>query len=618
MKKKSVLLLTLFISVILLTSLAFAANETLTSQEKGVQWLEDYLADNPCSGLSTETNAFVTMAIGDCLDELISKKNTDNYWVGSEISNNIIVTSQAILALEESSKNTDGSRDWLLTKTIQPNNLNWYLQIETEGVASTCTAKRAGSTENLIINADYTVAGGGTCLSVDSTGYKFSIAPTCFDQDLTISCDQAFGTTLLFQKVGGDTIYISESSASSSTTSPTVERVNSLCFSNNARACDYEASLWATHTLNVLGEDISAFMPYLIVSAEDNSLLMPEVFLSRLTGYASYSNQAIARQVSSQTGTYWDGTSPVNNKFYNTALGIYLLYPGSAPDDVESWVEAIQGTAGDWNDKNVRDTAFLIYSMWGTGSSGNLECEDTDSCDIPADDCEDSGYFCSTLSNCDDVGGSILSSYDCGWGQDCCDTDPSQTCSELGGITCSYTDDCTGTEDNSASDITSSQLCCIGTCTQGPTPPSTENACEQAEGGCYASCYDDEKEDTTLSSSCDSGKICCVAGTPDKPATGGSTWWIWVLLILIVLVVLGIIFRDKLKPLIDKFRKGSSETSSSSTSPRGFPPASPPGMRRPPRTVLPPSRPRPSPRKPMGAPNEEMDDVLNKLKKMGQ
>jgi hypothetical protein len=635
MTKKGALLLTLFVSLILVLSLVIAADGDveLTTQEKAVQWLQEYVDTTPCddSDFSIETKSFILMAIDECESELIDDATADNCW-GEEYDDtdcDIKSTSQAILALEEASTSTSDAQDWLLEedRSTSTSDLTWYLQIETEGIDATCIVSVEGESDvTLMVYENYEVSDGSGCFISTDSDYRFNIDENCFGKDITVSCGSvAFGTTTLFKKNAEETLYISESPASSSTGTVTTERVDSLCFTNNGRTCDYEATLWAAYTLDTLAETVYPYMPYLIAGAEDGNRLLAKAFLSRLTGYESYLNDALDLQTINVNANeaYW---AVSNNEVYDTALGIYLTSPGDPTEQVENWVDNEQDEEGHWNNENVRDTAFLTYSIWGaTGIGGGTDDtdggDDTDEDDTADSDCENNNYFCGSATDCTDLNGEILGDYRCSFGYTCCSVETERTCAELSGIKCAYTDVCSGTENNKASDLLSTELCCVdGTCAaaEGGDDTDSGNACEDADGNCYASCDPDynEVEKSSLSDSCEDNKICCVTddGDDNDDDDDKSSIWIWVLLILIILVIVGIIFRDKLKPAFNKlFKKKPSAPSRS----RGFPPRGPPQRaQQRQRTILPPSQPK-APRK-MQAPNQEMDDVLKKLKDMGK
>ncbi|MEJ2268029.1 MAG: hypothetical protein P8X70_03065, partial [Nanoarchaeota archaeon] len=103
---------------------------------------------------------------------------------------------------------------------------------------------------------------------------------------------------------------------------------------------------------------------------------------------------------------------------------------------------------------------------------------------------------------------------------------------------------------------------------------------------------------------CPSGDVCCVEKTQKKK----SYWWIWVLVILIILAVLGIIFKDKLRPLWFKIKSKFPKIKKGPKGPK-------PSMKRP---IMPQQRRPLPPRKPVGKPKSDMEDVLKKLRDMGK
>ena len=120
------------------------------------------------------------------------------------------------------------------------------------------------------------------------------------------------------------------------------------------------------------------------------------------------------------------------------------------------------------------------------------------------------------------------------------------------------------------------------------------------------------------SDDCDSG-VCCEEST--TPASTGWSIWIWILIILIVLVILAIIFRNKLRPLWMRTKSvgGSGSNQNFSSRPR-FPPTGPSSqipMGSSPRRIYPPQMQQRQPMPLMRKPQNEMDNVLKKLKDMG-
>ncbi len=170
----------------------------------------------------------------------------------------------------------------------------------------------------------------------------------------------------------------------------------------------------------------------------------------------------------------------------------------------------------------------------------------------PTPDCADEGYFCMTRSSCNNVQGNILNEYDCSGINICCDKQK-ETCTGIGGEICYSNEICNGEVNNDLSSPSYDETCCIGTCEiSEPTPEGTAN-CEQNNGVCRYECNSDEEE--SLFYTCDYNESCCVSKSKGK-----SRVLIWILIILIILAVIGIIFRNKLRPfwfkLKSKFSKG--------------------------------------------------------------
>ncbi len=231
-------------------------------------------------------------------------------------------------------------------------------------------------------------------------------------------------------------------------------------------------------------------------------------------------------------------------------------------------------------------------------------------------DCDDIGGYCIFETSCSDIGGSELSAYSfsCSGTKICCDTSPSsQTCSEIGGEICDSDETCS----IATIETFDTYDCCTGSCEK----VISQSECESEGGTCRDSCLSGEEEN---SNECGYiGEVCCVdkAATTEGIEEDKNYWWIWILLILIVLVVIGIIFRDKLRPfwlrIKSKFKKKPK------TPPR-YPLTRTP-LRRPVHRMISPSR-RPLPSRPAPAtklspatrPKSELDDVLKKLKEIGK
>ncbi len=541
------------------------------------------------------------MAVGECKSELLEDSSGNECWPGG--SCNIKTTAQAIFALSNVNSNTDDAEEWLLSKEISPRDMKWYLQIESSEQTS-CVVSYAGSSYNLEISEDKTLnSGAGSCLRLAQENYWLEISstsPGCYDNEYEISCDKDFFTTKLFKKSTSPTIYVGETHSSAGGT--TIEKINSFCFST-ASSCDYEASLWAAFVLDSLDYEASSYLPYLITLAEDNKKYIPESFLYLLTSDTDYRTSLLLKQ---KANKYWQGVVG-NDKFYDTALA---LYPFQYEDPQEKtnakkWLlEEAQEESGCWNSGSIRDTAFVLHSVW----PGALSAADDNGGIDGVLDCGTSGYYCMSRMSCQEVGGSILSEYDCSAPYRCCDTPKTQeTCLALGGEICISGERCTGTTDDS-SDLLFGETCCLGGTCQETT---SETECEISGGSCSAFGCDENEEESSVYS-CESGDYCCFEKTPGK-----STVWIWILTILIVLVVLGIIFKDTLRRFW--FRTKSGVGGRKRPRPGGY--LSPaPLTGRPERMpmlgrALPPPPKRHLKRQP---PRGDIDDVLKKLRDMGK
>jgi len=257
---------------------------------------------------------------------------------------------------------------------------------------------------------------------------------------------------------------------------------------------------------------------------------------------------------------YWEES---DNRYYDTALALYALQKDESPQksDAKKWLLDVQNDDGCW--KGITETAFLLYAAWPEGTS----------VPIVENDCEKEGYYCMSKNDCE---GNVLD-YDCDHSGDiCCDKQKTlKTCRELKGEICKSNEECDEREvDSSDGD------CCLGTC-EKKSEPSTE---------------------------------------PEEK----SYWYIWVLVFLIILTIVGIIFRDKIRPywfrLKSKFSRGG-PPSSQRLPPPGFLPPSTPRQRLMPRRIIPSrtsaTQKHPISKKPKTPKDKEFSDVLKKLKEIG-
>ena len=597
----------------------------LSVEDKGYACLRDKVEDRTCDALTTEEKIFSLLAIRECKDELIADSQDDSKcWPDGNC--NLKTTAQAILALNDVNYDTSKAEEWLLSQNTTSAQLDWYLQIESsKPVSCTITPTGPTGTTDVEFGEDKTITSlsGGTCFTGSQVGdYWLKISSSCYDREFTTSCNESFFTTLLYQKAGGDSpiggdfpIYVS-----GTTRSGEAEKVNSFCFKRGG-TCRYEGSLWAAVALDPLGNDMTPYLPYLVVMEGDNKNYFPEAFLWHLTGDTTFYNDLLNRQTSFGSAHYWDIPGG-GGRYYDTALALYFIQLDSdEKTNAVNWLSESQQQDGCWSQGSIRDTAFVLYSLFGTGSffggngDGNGNGDGLDG----ALDCEVSGYYCmSGLSCLTEAGGSILEGYDCGAGFVCCSEELTlDSCFVQGGEICGSGEICQGGNSAISSDT---DKCCIGgTCVI--TTGGDEYTCESNDGICRIyGCNDDEEESFTYS--CEFGDSCCFSKT--APADGGeggrtSTIWIWVLVILIVLVVLGIIFKDVLRRSLFRAKSGFGRGRARPGYGRrpGYPPPSP-LTGRPDRMPMPREMPPSSRRRPPARPRGELGDVLKKLKEMGR
>ena len=605
MKKRGlVFLFGLFLIFGTIASIHAQTNAT-TEQEKvneAYSCLTDKVSGK-CSSLSVEEKIFSVLAVNQCSSELMTQSsNSGECWSLSGSSCNVKITAQALLALDKTGSNTK-AQNWLFSKNKTPTELTWYLQIESPE-PTTCSIKYSGLSYNVGIDEDKKISSNaGSCLVLAQDNYWLRISPTCYDRNFSISCDQSFLTNLLFKKTTSLTINVMEETSSAAASGTTTEKVESSCFSTG-NSCDYEGTLWASLVLDSQGEDVSAYLPYLIIMADDNKRFLPEAFLYALTANPEYKISLLSKQKSSQ---WWMESG---DKYYDTALALYPLQQEIPVEKTNSkeWLLSSQDSNGCW-EGNTRNTGFILASIWPRQSGG------TGTGELP--DCEDQGYYCSSsASACDSQ---LLPEFSCpGSLQKCCTTQPIlETCSELGGSICSSNERCVGGTVVDASGLSSQELCCAeGSCES--ISDTAESECEINNGVCSPSNCDAGEEEGFYS--CEiSSDVCCVQKSGDTSPK--SYLWIWILIILIIIVVIAIIFRNSLRILWFRITGGSGPKGPSHPGPsyphQGYQQRPAPRIIER-RILVPHSSPPPRrPSRPSGA-QRELDEVLKKLKEMGK
>ena len=587
MKKRAYFLV---LSLLILCSFLVSAETLNTTEAKAYSCLESKVIGK-CSTLSIEEKIFSLLAIDQCKSELLSEKSSDGCYPSNDC--NIKNTAQSALALKLAGESTVDSEDWLLSKKISASNVEWFLQIDPIGKSS-CTVSYSDRSYSIVIDEEKAInRNAGNCLTIYDD-YWFKIAPSCYNQEFEISCNNSFLTSLIYRKKNSqspDDFYVSDKINSASGEGITKEAVKSSCFSKKT-TCDYEGTLWATLVLNYLGKDISEYIPYLVTMMEDNSKYLPESFLYPLIG--EFEVDLLAKQ---KENKFWLESG---DKFYDTAVALFPFQNENLlteKTNSKNWLKEVQGNNGCWQD-NIRNTAFLLYSLWAKKPQISIT--------LP--DCKTSGNFCLSSNSCSKVEGNILPNYSGCLGTSICCSKPEvvESCSEQEGELCESGEVCLGGVTLSSSDSTLNSICCAkGECGTEIISPTEENTCESMDGECKSYCLDSEQSSEYY---CSSSNICCIKDNQET----NFTWVLIVFGILIVTAVLGLIFKDRIRHILFKSKLKGKSSTSTTNNPR-FPPSSSsnvyPGIT--PRRVIPYQQPRPrytSQRK------TEVDDVLKKLK----
>ncbi len=551
--KKSVLCVVFLAMIIFSLTFVLAQNHTeedsaLESDTEGdavdlaYSCLEEKIDDK--NSLSLQEAVFGMLALGglDKLNEGIEddKRSSEDCWPNSGCK--LKDTAQVLLAYDRTGKNTDGIEKWLLSKNGSVSELTWFIEIDIQNHApSSCRIKDSVSERTINIGEDMTLSGAtGSCLSISPSGYWLKISNSCLDKEYEISRDDDFISTLLYEKSGGETIFVSSMTHSAPSLGTTTEKVGASCFKLGG-SCDYEGSLWAAFALKKAGHDVSEFIPYLTALAEDNKRFFPSSLLFLLGVSEEYGNVA---QSQSQGG-YWQISGTPYNRFYDTSLGMLALgWSGATEfDSARDYLLEVQGNSGCWNSDNIRDTGFILYSGWpiditrgsGGGSTGNATGGGAGSC-ISA------GLYCENAGACEAAGGQINYGLECSFsGEYCCNVRVAQaTCAELNGDVCSSGEVCSGTIVSSVD-----RSCCVGGSCSAAT---AENTCTlfNDDGICRTNCGPDESK---TSDSCPlAGEVCCIPGSGTLPTKEGNIWiWVLVFGILILLAILGIVYRNKIR-----------------------------------------------------------------------
>ncbi|MBI2047435.1 hypothetical protein HYT26_04725 [Candidatus Pacearchaeota archaeon] len=361
MRKKSAYILTLMFLLLIIPIMPFAFAQNQTAIDKGYSCLTSE-ANSRIATFTSEEISFSLLALSynssmsSLLRGELLKKNQSNCWPAGNCR--LRDTALAAIALKNINEDTATFTNWLSSQNSTPSDLIWYLQIDPNN-ATDCTLTYDGSSYSTSVRDDKTLSSGaGSCLPLDSAGYWLQIASSCQNKEFSISCKSDFKTTLLYKK--DSTIYVSDKTSSAPKEGTTKEKISILCFAQGG-VCNYEGSAWAAYALKKAGQNIDVFTPYLIAFSSDNQEIIPEAFLYLLLGKTDYKTSVSSKQSS---GGYWDTGNVQYNLFYDTALALLSLAQRVTSAEDYLLNPLVQGSNGCWNNNNVRDTAFVLYSAW--------------------------------------------------------------------------------------------------------------------------------------------------------------------------------------------------------------------------------------------------------------
>ncbi|MEK6918960.1 MAG: hypothetical protein AABW73_02880 [Nanoarchaeota archaeon] len=555
----------------------------------------DGKTDN-CASLSIEEQAFAVLTTGKCTQSLISKSRDSECWPAA--SCDLKQTAIASLAL-----NSVKGRNYLSAKNITPTDINWFLQVDTDG-ESKCSVTYNSKSYNFRIMSDKRIDSiSGSCFKTSRDSYWLQIDRSCLPYSFEFTCEKDFTSNTVYSKKGEEKYYISSDTKSSSANGKLTHQINSYCIADRGK-CDYEGTAWTAMLLSANKGDFEQFMPYLISFAEENQRFGSYAFLYQLTGFSEY--YSLLQKYQKDSG-YFDFSSPYK-KGYDTALTMLSIGTSSSNElaKIKDWLSNTQDSAGCWG--SLRDTAFLLYAGWPSRTPPIAGPSSTQTC-------QSKGGFCLSNSECSSVSGSLMD-YSCAGASVCCSKNIAPvSCSSKSGILCSSSQSCSGNV------VPSSDLgtCCVsGTCIQQDV--STTD-CEAVGYSCLSSSCFSDQETKPYSCGASDSKICCGAKSQvTTPSSGGVSWWVWVLVILVIIILALVIFRKKI------FKsKGFKEGSVDKTRPPfgGIPPLMP--LRRP--TSSPPyrptqsnyspgpaSQPKAAPMKRNSEKDRELDETFKKLK----
>ena len=535
--KREVIFIFAFVFFLVSASFIYASPEEQVAN--AYSCLESRINATGCSAIPFEDRVFSALADGKCMLEVSKDNSTTSTFVCWPKSGcTLKSTAQAILALNQR-VNTTKAEDWLLSRTGIPDQIDWFLEIEADGVTNCNITYYDASNKpvynKIIIGEDKKVHSNvASLLSVSSNGYWLKIVPSLYNKDISTQCNNSFITTTLFMKKDSSTVHVSSITTGSESNGYTTEKVKSLCF-KDGNGCNYEGSLWASLVLYSLGYDTGDFMPYLITMMDDsdNQRILSESFIYMMTG--KFRTELLLKQ---RAKSYWEVSG---NRYSDTALALWPFPPDSYDVPTErsnsiTWLLSDQQRSGCWNNNNIGDTAFLLYSVWPKGIS---DCPII-GCKIASQSLDGSCSYkyteCASNDDCCNPGCAYAQDNDCP-DTSCTNDDKCSESDHTDGPYCSddgksvyeevYTNTCgtTGTcvenvKKNTLNQCSSTETCESGECVTTP-PEDCVPSCTSDQTCVAGECVQNEDTCGALNLwSCQDGKHCesgfCLTNTCEQ------------------------------------------------------------------------------------------------------
>ncbi|MBU2523497.1 MAG: hypothetical protein KKE23_04395 [Nanoarchaeota archaeon] len=577
-KRGIAILLLASVLLLSLSNIVSAADTESVQVEKAYSYLISQV-DGKWTSLSLDSEtaslALLALSYDDRIAEdgriaLLAKKHSTNAcWPATSCK--IKGTALAVLALSRLGEDVEESFDWLNSqqKAFSVSGISWYLQMDSEQPTN-CTVTYETTrqvTDNIGINKDRTYSmGSSSCLELSGDKYWLRIKSGCIDKVFSVSCDDASTVSLPYKL--GTTLYIQPQTSSV----PATISINTLCLKDGS-SCTYEGTLWAAYTLMKNGRDYSQLLPYLIGEAASNKKYLPDALLFSLSAKEDHAFALLSQQ--SRDG-YWTDLGGYG-RYWDTALASMVMidYASENITKAKSWLLKNQNPDSSWGTYKIRDTSFILFSIWpktvstaiGNCVSSGGECratscyigevESTLSCLAGGICCLPEGGICTTTSDCfnPECYGEIVSD---GVENGVCENpettcndnfdndgnslvdinDPScqKFCDDIGGNECFSDESCSG----DVRTTLETDRCCLGTCEK-----ATSTCSEQTGNLCSA-----EKCSGSIIASSDSTatQICC----SEKCKSGLSVMtWIMIIILLAALGA-GIYYLNK-KHYLDKY-----------------------------------------------------------------